>query len=66
MGKKWLLPLVVLALMLDLVLTFKQYYQMPLDGDLAAIVVPRADYAPVLHDPFGWGCAYQKCRLFGA
>jgi hypothetical protein len=60
MSKRWLLALLVLAVMLDLALTFSQYYQMPLDGDLAAIVVPRADYAPVLHDPFGWAALTQN------
>ncbi|RZK22691.1 MAG: hypothetical protein EOO56_07615 [Hymenobacter sp.] len=43
--------LIVLA---DLALTYAQNCQLTIDGDLAAIVVPRADYAPVLHDPFGW------------
>ncbi len=54
MRKNWLLGLLILALFLDLALTYFQYYQLPLDGDLAAIVVPRADYAPVLQSPFGW------------
>ncbi len=38
----------------DLALTFWQYFQMPLDGDLAAIALPAYWYSPVLHDPFGW------------
>jgi hypothetical protein len=54
MKKTWLLAVLVLAVLADLVLTYVQHTQLPLDGDLAAIVVPRADYAPVLHDPFGW------------
>jgi hypothetical protein len=54
MKKTWLLAVLVLVVLADLVLTYTQYLQLPLDGDLAAIVVPRADYAPVLHDPFGW------------
>ncbi|HET9506199.1 MAG TPA: hypothetical protein VFO93_21850 [Hymenobacter sp.] len=35
-------------------LTFWHNYNLPLDGDLAAIVLPAPWYAPVLHDPFGW------------
>jgi hypothetical protein len=54
MKKTWLLALLVLAVLADLWLTYFQHTQLPLDGDLSAIVVPRADYAPVLHDPFGW------------
>ncbi|MGI4736767.1 MAG: hypothetical protein ACRYG7_16480 [Janthinobacterium lividum] len=54
MKKTWMLALLVLAVLTDLALTFYQNYQLMIDGDLAAIVVPRADYAPVLHDPFGW------------
>jgi hypothetical protein len=54
MKKTWLLAVLVLVVLADLVLTYVQHTQLPLDGDLAAIVVPRADYAPVLHDPFGW------------
>lgn len=54
MKKTWLLAVLVLAVLADLVLTYVQHTQLPLDGDLAAIVVPRADYAPVLKDPFGW------------
>jgi hypothetical protein len=54
MKKTWLLAVLVLAVLTDLVLTYVQYSNLIIDGDLAAIVVPRADYAPVLHDPFGW------------
>jgi hypothetical protein len=35
-------------------LTYIRNYHLRLDGDIAAIVIPRADYAHVLHDPFGW------------
>ena len=54
MRKQWPLALIVLAIFLDLGLTFSQNYHMPLDGDMGPIVVPRADYAHVLQDPFGW------------
>ena len=54
MKKNWLLALLVLVVFADLALTYVQNCQLTIDGDLAAIVVPRADYAPVLKDPFGW------------
>ncbi len=54
MKKHWLLPLLLLALLADLGFTYAQNMRLTLDGDMAAIVVPRADYAPVLHDPLGW------------
>ena len=46
----WLLALLVL---LDLLYSASQHYRQPLDGDVAAIVLPAPAYAPVLHDPFG-------------
>jgi hypothetical protein len=55
MKKPWLLACLVLAVLADLVFTYAQNLRLTIDGDLAAIVVPRADYAAVLHDPFGLG-----------
>ena len=49
-GLSWLLALLVL---LDLLYSATQHYRQPLDGDVAAIVLPVPAYAPVLHDPFG-------------
>ena len=54
MNKRYLVVLLALFAVLDTVFTFGQYCQQPLDGDLAAIVVPSPWYRPVLHDPFGW------------
>jgi hypothetical protein len=54
MKKSWLLTFLLLALLADLAFTYAQSMHLTLDGDMAAIVVPRADYAPVLHDPLGW------------
>jgi hypothetical protein len=51
---QWLLPVLVLAVVAGLALTFIRKYHAPLDGDIAPIVWPRADYAHVLRDPFGW------------
>ncbi len=54
MPKRYQVLLLALFVGLDLLFTFAQYCQLPIDGDLAAIVVPGAWYRPVLHDPFGW------------
>lgn len=50
----WVLPALVLFVLVNLGLAFFRSYQLRLDGDIAPIVLPRADYAHVLHDPFGW------------
>jgi hypothetical protein len=50
----WLLPLLVVFVLVNLGLAFFRSYHLQLDGDIAPIVLPRADYAHVLHDPFGW------------
>lgn len=50
----WVLPLLVLFVLINLGLAFFRSYHIRLDGDIAPIVLPRADYAHVLHDPFGW------------
>jgi hypothetical protein len=55
MKRPWLLACLVLAVLADLCFTYAQNLRLTIDGDLAAIVVPRADYAAVLHDPFGLG-----------
>lgn len=54
MRKFWQLLSLVLAIAVVLVLTFVRNYHLRLDGDIAPIVWPRADYAHILHDPFGW------------
>ncbi len=47
-------PLLLLAfLLIDTGYSFIQHLHMPLDGDLAAIVVPASWYQKVLEDPFG-------------
>ncbi len=54
MRKRYQVVLLALLVGLDLTFTFVQYCQLPIDGDLAASVVPGTWYRPVLHDPFGW------------
>jgi len=45
--------LLLIILVFDLSYSFVQHYNMPLDGDLAPIVVPSEEYKHVLKDPFG-------------
>ncbi|MBH8568126.1 hypothetical protein KB206_04480 [Microvirga sp. STS02] len=45
--------LLLLFLIGDLAYSGWQYFQFPLDGDLAPIVAPGKAYSTVLHDPFG-------------
>jgi hypothetical protein len=40
--------------LVNLGLAFFRSYHLRIDGDIAPIVLPRADYAHILHDPFGW------------
>ena len=54
MKKTWLLSLLIALVLIDLALTYVQNQWLTIDGDFSAIVVPRADYAYILHDPFGW------------
>ena len=44
----------------DLLLTYWQNYQLPLDGDLVPTVLPAPFYSQVLHDPFGWAVLTQN------
>lgn len=46
--------LLIVFIVLDVALTYWQNYQLPLDGDMVAIVLPASWYSQVLHDPFGW------------
>jgi hypothetical protein len=59
----WLLPLLVAFVLINLGLAFFRNYHLRLDGDIAPIVLPRADYAQVLRDPFGWA-ALTKQQLY--
>ena len=49
-GFKYLL---LIILVFDLSYSFVLHYNMPLDGDLAPIVVPSEEYKDVLKDPLG-------------
>lgn len=51
--------------MADLVYSFIQNYQHPLDGDMAAIILPGPGYSQVLQDPFGW-TAFTQHLHYGA
>jgi hypothetical protein len=54
MKKHLLLLLLISFVVLNLGYTFVQAYQLPLEGDLPAIVLPHASCQQVLQDPFGW------------
>ncbi|MBO3269554.1 hypothetical protein [Hymenobacter defluvii] len=54
MWKRSLFSVLIVFVLAWLGRSFYQYMQLPIDGDLAAIVVPLGWYARVLHDPFGW------------
>ena len=54
MNTRYLLPLLVLFVALDLVYTGWENYRMPLEWDMPTIVLPIAACRPVLSDPFGW------------
>ncbi len=45
--------LLILFLILDLSYSFLQYFNMPLDGDMAHIIVPAEEFKQVMQDPLG-------------
>lgn len=63
---KVLLPFLLSLLAIDLGYTFLQQYSAPLDGDMAAIIVPSAHYEAVLESPFGWKAIRQDTAYAGA
>lgn len=54
MNKRYWSGLLIVFILLDVAFTLWQNYQLPLDGDLVAIVFPASWYSQVLSDPFGW------------
>ena len=46
--------LLILFILIDLGLSFNQYYNSPIDGDITSIVLPTAKYGSVLADPAGF------------
>ncbi|RZK51784.1 MAG: hypothetical protein EOO59_14530, partial [Hymenobacter sp.] len=66
MRKPWQLLSLMLAVAVVLALTFVRHYQLRLDGDTAPIVLPRADYAHILHDPFGWDALLHGSQYAGS
>ena len=43
----------ILFIVADLAISFNQYYDSPIDGDVTSIVLPTAKYKAVLKDPCG-------------
>ncbi|MDU0370687.1 hypothetical protein ACFPAF_09810 [Hymenobacter endophyticus] len=54
MKQRYWSGLVIILLLLDTLLTYRQNYQLPLDGDLVPTIFPAPWYSQVMHDPFGW------------
>ncbi len=50
---KKLRVIIILFLLIDLAISFNQYYNTPIDGDLTSIVWPAEKYRSVLNDPIG-------------
>ncbi|MBP6532584.1 MAG: hypothetical protein KA285_04835, partial [Bacteroidia bacterium] len=50
---KKLRVIIILFLLVDLAISFNQYYNTPIDGDLTSIVLPAEKYRSVLNDPIG-------------
>jgi hypothetical protein len=57
---KFTKALLILLLLTDFAYTFKQNANLPLDGDIAPIIVPDPHYADVLKDPFGFKLLQEK------
>jgi hypothetical protein len=47
---RWLFLALIIA---DLIYSWFQFYHTPLDGDLAAMVLPAPEYRQSMNDPFG-------------
>jgi hypothetical protein len=54
MNKRYVVWLSILFVLLDLGYSYIQHLQLPLEGDIAPIVLPGPWYSHVLQDPFGW------------
>ncbi|WP_055562369.1 hypothetical protein [Hymenobacter sp. AT01-02] len=54
MNKRYLSGLLIAFVVLDLIYTYWQNYQLPLDGDIVPTILPAQWFSKVLHDPFGW------------
>lgn len=53
MSKKLLIYFLAFLILIDLGYSFLQYYNTPLDGDMAGCIVPSAGVKNILIDPFG-------------
>lgn len=43
----------IILFIIDIVISFYQYYYIPLDGDMSAIIVPSSQFQKMMQDPFG-------------
>ena len=64
--RKYLYFFIIVLLVLDIAYSFCQYYNEPLDGDMAAIIVPSEWYEQVLSDPFGYNALVKGATYAGS
>lgn len=53
MDRPYLKIILFLLIVLDIGYSFKQYYDMPIDGDLVPLILPSERNATILEQPFG-------------
>lgn len=56
----------ILFILIDLIIAWLQYVNMPLDGDLYAVVLPAPWYSDVLQNPFGLEALIEGKEYGGA
>lgn len=60
---KKIIPIVLIVLLIaDIGYSFLQYYNTPLDGDMAAGILPANDVKPILDNPFGFRVLNEQTR----
>jgi len=62
---KYIYTFLIIFLIADLTISFFQYYNVPIDGDLPMIVAPSYHYADVLQDPLGIHAIQQNKPVGG-
>ncbi len=65
MKTKYIHTFLIIFLIADLSISFLQYYNVPIDGDLPMIAAPSYHYADVLKDPIGLHAIQQNNPVGG-
>ncbi|HTA60958.1 MAG TPA: hypothetical protein VK835_00820 [Bacteroidia bacterium] len=58
--KKIFYAALLIAVLVDVCFSFKQYSRFPLDGDMAGGIVPDSDVQKILNDPLGFNVLLKK------